>query len=98
MALYTVLVNFTDQGVRAVKDTTHRAEAVEGLARKMGVTVKGMHWTLGAYDMVCQFEAPDDATLTAFGLAITSQGNVRTQSLRSFTRDEMNGILSKLPA
>ena len=95
MATYTVLGNFTDQGIRNVKETTHRAEAVEAAARKMGVTVKSIQWTLGAYDLVCQFEAPDDQTITAFGLFIGMQGNVRTQTLRTFTRDEMNAILAK---
>lgn len=98
MALYTVLANFTDQGIRNIKDTTHRAEAVEGAARKAGVTVKSIQWTMGPYDLVCQFEAPDDATVTAFGLAIAMQGNVRTQTMRTYTRDEMNAILARLPA
>lgn len=97
MALYTVLVNFTDQGIRNVKETTHRAEAVEALARKLGVGVKGIYWTQGAYDLICQFEAPDDQTLAAFGLAIATGGNVRTQTLRTFTRDEMNAILARVP-
>ena len=95
MATYTVLGSFTDQGIRNVKETTHRAEAVEAAARKMGVTVKSIQWTLGNYDLVCQFEAPDDATITAFGLMIGMQGNVRTQTLRTFTRDEMNAILER---
>ena len=95
MATYTVLGNFTDQGVRDVKETTHRAEAVEAAARKMGVTVKSIQWTLGKYDVICQFEAPDDQTITAFGLMIGMQGNVRTQTLRTFTRDEMNAILER---
>jgi len=97
MALYTVLGNFTDQGIRNVKETTHRAEAVEAAARKAGITVKSIQWTLGAYDLVCQFEAQDDQAVTAFGLAIGMQGNVRTQTLRTFSRDEMNAILSRLP-
>jgi uncharacterized protein with GYD domain len=97
MATYTVLANFTDQGMRNVKESTHRAEAVEAAARKMGVTVKSIQWTLGNYDLVCQFEAPDDQTITAFGLAIGVQGNVRTQTLRTFSRDEMNAILSRVP-
>jgi len=97
MALYTVLGNFTEQGIRNVKETTHRAEAVEAQARKLGVTVKGIYWTQGPYDLICQFEAPDDQTLATFGLAIAAAGNVRTQTLRTFTRDEMNAILHKLP-
>lgn len=97
MATYTVLGSFTDQGIRNIKETTHRAEAVEAAARKAGVTVKSIQWTLGPYDVICQFEAPDDETITAFGLAIGVQGNVRTQTLRTFSRDEMNSILARLP-
>jgi uncharacterized protein with GYD domain len=55
-------------------------------------------WTLGSYDMIVQLEAPDDAAVTAFGLAVGMQGNIRTQTLRAFTRDEMKAILSKVPA
>jgi uncharacterized protein with GYD domain len=96
MAIYYALCNFTDQGIRNVKETTHRAEAVEAAGRKAGVTVKSILWTLGSYDLVCQFEAPDDAAITAFGLSIGQQGNVRTQTLRAFTRDEMNAILARV--
>ncbi|MEJ6000432.1 GYD domain-containing protein [Paucibacter soli] len=98
MASYTVLANFTDQGVKSLKETTHRAEAVEALGRKMGVTVKSIQWAFGSYDLVCQFEAADDQTIAAFGAAIAMQGNVRTQTIRTFSRDEMNAILLKLPA
>ncbi|MGA0609533.1 GYD domain-containing protein [Caldimonas sp. KR1-144] len=97
MAIYYALCNFTDQGIRNIKETTHRAEAVEAAARKAGVTVRSIHWTLGTYDVVCQFEAPDDSAITAFGLSIGQQGNVRTQTLRAFTRDEMNEILKRVP-
>jgi len=98
MATYTVLASFTDQGIRNVKETTHRAEAVEAAARKMGITVKSIQWTLGKYDLVCQFDAPDDETITAFGLGIGVQGNVRTQTLRTFSRDEMSKILTRIPS
>lgn len=96
MATYYALCNWTDQGVRNVKDTTQRAEAAEAAARKVGVTMKSVMWTLGNYDMVVQLEAPDDAAVTAFGLAVGMQGNIRTQTLRAFTRDEMKAILGKL--
>jgi uncharacterized protein with GYD domain len=96
MATYFALCNWTDQGVRNVKDTTQRAEAAEAAARKAGVTMKSVMWTLGSYDMVVQLEAPDDAAVTAFGLAVGMQGNIRTQTLRAFTRDEMKAILGKL--
>jgi uncharacterized protein with GYD domain len=96
MATYIVLTNFTEQGIRSVKETTKRADGVKEQARKFGVTAKEFYWTLGSYDVVVMFDAPDDASMTALGLAIGAQGNVRTQTLRAFSRDEMNGILAKL--
>ena len=96
MSTYIVLTSFTDQGIRSVKDTTKRADAVKELAKKFGVTAKEFFWTLGSYDVVAIFEAPDDASMTAFGLAIGAGGNVRTQTLRAFSRQEMDGVLAKL--
>ncbi len=96
MATYIVLASFTDQGIRNVKDTTKRADAVRSMANKFGVTAKDIFWTLGSYDVVAIFEAPDDAAMTALGLALGTAGNVRTQTLRAFSKDEMNGVLAKL--
>jgi uncharacterized protein with GYD domain len=96
MATYIVLTSFTDQGVRNAKETTKRSDAVKEMAKKFGVTVKEFYWTLGSYDVVGIFDAPDDTSMTALGLAIGAQGNVRTQTLRAFSKDEMNGILRKL--
>jgi uncharacterized protein with GYD domain len=96
MATYIVLSSFTDQGIRSIKDTTKRADAVRETARKMGVETKSLYWTIGKYDVVATFEAPDDATITALSLAISSAGNVRTQTMRAFTKEEVTGILAKL--
>lgn len=96
MATYIALGNFTDQGIRNVKDTVKRADMVREAAQKAGITMKDIHWTLGAFDMVVTFEAPDDAAMTAFGLAIGAAGNVRTQTLRAFNRTEMAGILARM--
>jgi uncharacterized protein with GYD domain len=96
MATYIVLSSFTDQGIRNVKDTTKRADTVREVAKKFGATVKDIFWTLGSYDVVAIFEAPDDASITALGLSLGSGGNVRTQTLRAFSREEMNSILAKL--
>jgi uncharacterized protein with GYD domain len=96
MATYIVLASLTDQGIRTVKETTKRADAVRETARKMGVETKSLYWTVGQYDVVGTFEAPDDATMTALSLAIGSSGNVRTHTMRAFTKEEVTGILSKL--
>ena len=96
MSTYIILSSFTDQGIRGVKDTTNRADAVKDTAKRMGVSVKDIYWTLGAYDVVALFEANDDSAITALALALGSQGNVRTQVLRAFSKDEMSKILGKL--
>jgi len=96
MATYIVLSSFTDQGIRTVKDTTKRADAVRELARKMEVTTKEIYWTVGKYDVVAIFDAPDDATMTALCLALGAQGNVRTQTMRAFSKDEMARVVSRL--
>lgn len=96
MATYITLASFTDQGIRGVKDTTKRADAVKKASKKLGITLKDIRWTLGAYDMVVMFEAPDDASMTALGLAIGKAGNVRTQTMRAFSAGEMDKILAKV--
>jgi uncharacterized protein with GYD domain len=96
MATFIALGNFTDQGIRNVKDTVKRADMVKEAAQKAGITMKDIMWTLGAHDMVVTFEAPDDAAMTAFALAVGAAGNVRTQTMRAFNRSEMSAILAKL--
>ena len=97
MATYISLWNFSDQGIRAVKDTTKRAGIMKEMAQKAGVTVKDIYWTLGAYDGVVLFEAQNEEAVAALGLALGALGNVRTQTVRAFSVDEMNGVLGKLP-
>ncbi|HWI80197.1 MAG TPA: GYD domain-containing protein [Ramlibacter sp.] len=97
MLSYIVLASFTDQGIRDIKNSTRRADAVRETAGRFSVTMKEIYWTQGQYDIVTLCEAKDEASIAAFGLAVSSAGNVRFQTLRAFSRDEMNGILSKLP-
>ena len=96
MVTYIALSNFTDQGIRNVKDSTKRADAVKVAAQKFGATLTQIYWTLGKHDLVAIIEAPDDASATAFALAIGMAGNIRTQTLRAFSKEEMDGILGKL--
>jgi uncharacterized protein with GYD domain len=96
MPTYLVLGNFTEQGIRNVKDTAKRAEAIRDMARKLGITVKDAYWTLGQYDVAAIMEAPDEAAMTALGLSIGALGSVRTQTLRAFTADEIGGLLGRM--
>jgi len=96
MATYVGLIQFADQGIRNIKDTVKRGEAAIAEAKKMGMKVVEEFWTMGAYDAVVLFEAPDDQTMSAFMLTIGSLGNVKSQTLRAFRRNEMEGILVKI--
>jgi uncharacterized protein with GYD domain len=97
MPTYVLLINFTDQGVRTVKDSPQRADAAAALAEQMGARFKEVYWTLGNYDVVTIVEAPDDETVTAFALAAGAQGNIRTTTLRAFDREQFQQILNKTP-
>jgi uncharacterized protein with GYD domain len=96
MATYISLNSLTDQGIRNIKETTARADSFRDAAKKLGVTVKEVYWTLGAYDAVCILEAPDDAAITALQASLGAAGNMRTLTLRAFSRDEMGAILARL--
>lgn len=96
MPTYVTLVNWTDQGLRTVKDTVSRARAGTALAERIGGKVNDVYWTIGPYDIVVVSDFPDGETAEAFALAIGSQGNIRTTTLRAFTSDEMTGVLAKL--
>jgi uncharacterized protein with GYD domain len=98
MATYITVGNFTDQGIRGVRDTTKRAAAVREAARKAGVTMKEIYWTMGQFDVIVIFEAPDDASMSVVSLAIGAAGNVRGQTLRAYSREEMDVILRKMPS
>jgi uncharacterized protein with GYD domain len=96
MATYIVLIQFTDQGIRGVKDSPKRAAAFKAAAKKAGVTVKAFYWTLGRYDMISILEAPNAEAVTVVGLSVGKLGNVRTETLQAFDRAAMDAILKKV--
>jgi uncharacterized protein with GYD domain len=94
---YVSLVKFTEKGIEAAKDTTQRLAAWQTRVHSMGVTIKAMYWTLGEYDQICVFEAPDDETAASVLLAAEMLGNIRTQTMRAFTAAQMDTIVAKIP-
>ena len=95
MPTYVSLLNFTDQGIRTVKETIQRADRAAELAQQQGGSLQ-VYWTVGPYDLVAILEAPDDETATAFLLGVASQGNIRSTTLRAYDRDQMSGIIQRL--
>ncbi len=96
MASHITLANFTDQGARSIKGSPERFEAFKSLAEAAGITVKSVHWTLGAYDIVLVTEG-DEAALATLNMKMAALGNVRTQTLRGFTPTEMRKLVAGLP-
>ena len=96
MPNYVCLIQFKDQGIRNIKDTVKRGDAAIAEAERMGMKIVEEYWTMGAYDAVVIFEAPNDETMSAFILKVGSLGNVTGQTLRAFRRKEMEGILAKI--
>lgn len=93
MAAYIATIRFTQQGLQAIQESPSRAAAFKSAAQKMGVSVTGQYWTLGAFDGVILFEAPSDEAATAAMLHLDSLGNVQTTTARAFTAAEMQNIL-----
>jgi uncharacterized protein with GYD domain len=96
MVTYIGLLSFTDKGLQAIKDTTKRAAAAKAAAKKHGVNLRDMFWTLGEYDAICVLEAEDEASVAAFSIGTALQGNVRTRTLRALSAAEMDKVLAKL--
>ena len=96
MATYIVLTHFTEQGIRNVKDTTKRADALGEMAKKAGGTLQAAYWTIGRYDSVAIVDVPNDEAMVVLGLSIGKAGNVRTETLRAFSKQEVDSILAKV--
>jgi uncharacterized protein with GYD domain len=95
MATYVTLATFTDQGIRNIKDSPDRLGAFRAMAEKLGVTIKSVHYTVGSYDIVTVIEGADEAVTSAL-LKLGSLGNVRTQTMRAYSAEEMRAIIGKM--
>jgi uncharacterized protein with GYD domain len=98
MAMFIALVDFTQQGIENFSTTADRAGLFKEMAKKAGVTVREIYWTMGSHDAVIIMESPNDEAVTAVMLKLGSLGNVRTETLRAFTSSDMKEIISKVPS
>ena len=97
MSSYIWLVNWTDQGIRNVKETTKRGKNFKDMAAKMGVNVKEIFWTMGRYDLVLVIDAPNYETISRLALGLGMGGNAKTETLKAFSTQAMDQILKGLP-
>ena len=96
MTTYIMLLNWTDQGVKSVRDSARRLDAAKKHLGDMGGSFKAFYLTMGEYDMVAVCEAPDDAVLARFVLQLGMAGNVRSRSLKAFPEAAYREIVGSL--
>jgi uncharacterized protein with GYD domain len=95
MATYLTTIKFTQHGIQDIGQTTKRAAAFKAAAKKLGVKVSDIYWTMGDYDGLLIFDAPDEETATAAILHLGATGSVHTSTVRAFNVADMEHILSK---
>jgi uncharacterized protein with GYD domain len=96
MPTYLVLGNFTDQGIRGVRDSLKREDAFRKQCEKVGVRVRDLYRTMGRYDLAAVLDAPDDVALSGLLYSVGALGNIRTETLRAFTRQETEEAIAKM--
>jgi uncharacterized protein with GYD domain len=97
LMLFMLSLNFTDQGIRSIKDTSKRIKAARDLAKKLGAEMKQLYLTTGQYDLIVFVEAPSGDHIAKFALAVGSLGNIRSRTSRLWTEEEYLKIVSELP-
>ena len=97
MATYITLLKYTEQGIKAIKESPSRVEKARQLLKSLGGELKSFHLVQGRYDAVITLEAPNDEVVAKVALTIGAQGNVRTETTRAFTEEEYRKIISGLP-
>jgi uncharacterized protein with GYD domain len=97
MPTYLIQSQWTDQGIRNVKESAKRLDLGKKKLKEMGGEIKAFYLTTGPYDMLAVVDVPNDAILAAHLLWLGSQGNLRTQSVKAFTEDEFRTIVGELP-
>ena len=97
METYIVLANYTEQGIKNIKDSPGRIEDAKKAIEDAGGKWVGWYLTMGRYDVVVIAEAPSAEAVATLMLASGSLGNVRTETLRAFSEDEFKNIVANLP-
>jgi uncharacterized protein with GYD domain len=96
MARYIMLTNWTEQGIKNVKESPKRLDAAKALAKKLNSDIVEFYMTTGAHDMVLILEAPDDEAAAKFALSVGSGGNIRTTTLKAFSEKSYRAIIGSL--
>src|SRR5439155_8145160 len=96
MAEYVLLVNWTEQGIKNVKESSKRLDGGKALAEKLGCKITKFYMTFGVYDQICTIEAPNDEALAKYVLTLSQAGNIRVTTLKAFSEPSYREIISSL--
>jgi uncharacterized protein with GYD domain len=96
MPTYIMLANWTDQGAQKVKESPRRVDTAKRALTDMGGEFKSLYMTMGDYDLVVIYEAPDDAVAARFTLVLGMLGTVRTRTLKAFPEAAYREIITSL--
>jgi uncharacterized protein with GYD domain len=96
MPTYVMLANWTDQGVRTVDESPRRVDVARKSLEEMGGHITSVYMTMGDYDLILTYDAPDDAVAARFTLLLGKHGNVRTKSLKAFPEEAFRQIINSL--
>jgi uncharacterized protein with GYD domain len=94
---YILLINWTEQGISKIKESSNRYSSFKTSVEKAGGKFIGGYYTLGEYDVVIIMEAPNDDAVMSLMLKVGSYGNVRSKTLKAFTAEEGMKIIKNLP-
>ncbi len=97
MPTFISYLNWTDQGIRGVKDAPNRAEAARAAIKNLGGEIKDIYLTTGQYDLLVIIDLPDADSMAKFALTIGQQGNIRSTTVRGFTEEEFLNLIDELP-
>jgi uncharacterized protein with GYD domain len=97
MPTYVSLVNWTDQGIKKIKDSPKRLDAARKDLKALGGELKAFYMLQGSYDAMLIFDVPNDDALTKFLLSSGAAGNVRTTTARAYTEEEYRKHIAALP-
>ena len=97
MPSYIVLIKLTDQGIKDIKNAPQRIEAAAKALEALGGKMTGFYLTMGEYDYVAISECPSDEVAMTFWLGLGAAGNVKTTTLKAFTKEQFVEMVKKLP-
>lgn len=96
MTKYIALINWTEKGIKAVKDSPTRADMARTLAKKLGGSLEQLYMTMGSHDLVAILEMPNDEAMAKFALTSASGGHIRTTTLKAFDEKSYRKIIGAL--